>query len=117
MSGLGWASVPGAIGVRGGRRRVDVWPAGAGPGEAWRVDVWRGDLRCDAGAARGVVAARRLGPLDQRRPRGLAGMPRRFRLDLADRLLERQPLARDLGFVERRLHAAQLRHQRGRARS
>src|SRR5262249_13112856 len=33
-------------------------------------------------------------------------------LDLADRLLQRQPLAGDLGLVERRLHAAQLRHQR-----
>src|SRR5450759_3342322 len=36
----------------------------------------------------------------------------RLRLDLADRLLQRQPLARDVGFLERRLDAAQLVDQR-----
>src|ERR1019366_722371 len=36
----------------------------------------------------------------------------RFPLDLADRLLERKALAGDVRFIERRRHAAQLRHQR-----
>ncbi len=36
---------------------------------------------------------------------------RRFRLHLADRLLERQPLAGNVGFAERRRHPAQLRDQ------
>ena len=38
---------------------------------------------------------------------------RGFRLDLADRLFQRQPLAGDVGFVERRIDAAQLADQRG----
>src|SRR5262249_51884013 len=42
-----------------------------------------------------------------------ARLARRLGLDLADRLLEREPLARDVRFRERRLHAAQLRHQGG----
>ena len=54
----------------------------------------------------------------QRRPRLLAigGIrPRafcRFRFHLADRLLQRQPLARDVGFIERGIDAAQLGDQR-----
>ena len=47
--------------------------------------------------------------------RGLAGALGGFRFDLADGLFQRQPFAGDLGFGERRLHAAQLRDQ-GRAR-
>ena len=41
---------------------------------------------------------------------------RRFGFHLADRLLERQPLAGDVGFAQRRRHPAQLRDQ-GRARA
>jgi hypothetical protein len=37
--------------------------------------------------------------------------PRGFRLDLAHRFLERQPLPGDLGFLQRRLDPAQLRDQ------
>ena len=64
------------------------------------------------GVRGGAGRARRLGAPGRARPRRLARMTRRFRLDLADRLFERQPLARDLGFFERRSHAAKLRHQR-----
>ena len=42
-----------------------------------------------------------------------ARLARRLGLDLADRLLEGEPLARDIRLRQRRLHAAQLRHQCG----
>ena len=48
--------------------------------------------------------------------RGLHELPGRFRLHLADRFLEREALARNVGFIERRRDAAQLREQ-GRARA
>src|SRR5690606_23059353 len=38
--------------------------------------------------------------------------PQLLALDLANRLLQRQPFAGDVGFAERRGDAAQLRHQR-----
>src|SRR5581483_9407428 len=37
----------------------------------------------------------------------------RFRLDLTNRLLQRQTLAGNIGLIERRLHAPQLRQKRG----
>ena len=46
------------------------------------------------------------------RTRRIASAPCGFGLDLADRLFEREPLARDLGFGQRRIvHPAQLRDQ------
>src|SRR6185295_7465094 len=46
------------------------------------------------------------------RPRRIAPAPRGLRLDLADRLFEGEPLARDLGLGQRRIvHPAQLRDQ------
>ena len=61
--------------------------------------------------AQAPIAQRGLGRLGllNVRPRPLGS----FRLDLADGFLERQSLARDVGLVERGLHAAQLADQRG----
>ena len=47
------------------------------------------------------------------RARGIAGALGGLRFHLADRLLERQPLAGDLGFAQRRIDATQLRDQGG----
>src|SRR5262249_10630778 len=44
--------------------------------------------------------------------RGFNELTRRFSLHLADRLLEREALAGDVGLLERRRHPAQLREQR-----
>ena len=61
-------------------------------------------MRC-AGA--GVEFGRRLGA------RHFAAAPRGFGLDLADRFFQRETLARDLSFGQRRIiHPAQLRDQR-----
>jgi hypothetical protein len=58
-------------------------------------------------AARATVAAFWVARL-RRRPEE---SPRRPGFDLADRDLERQPLAGDVGFLERRPHRSQLRQQ------
>ncbi len=42
-----------------------------------------------------------------------AGALGRFRLHLADCFLKRQPLSRNVGFVQCRMDTAQLRNQRG----
>ena len=86
--------------------------AAESPGSAGRVLARRciirltqdGGARLDRTGLGGPGQARRLDELT-----------RRFGLDLADRLLEREALAGDVGLVERRRHAAQLREQ-GRTR-
>jgi hypothetical protein len=45
-------------------------------------------------------------------PRGFHELTRRFGFHLANRFLEREALAGDVGLLERRRHAAQLREQR-----
>ncbi|BBZ97854.1 hypothetical protein F07S3_76870 [Bradyrhizobium diazoefficiens] len=64
-----------------------------------------------AGAAEGIAAAAAAGAATTG-ARGLAGTLGGLRFDLADSLFQRQPFAGDLGFGERRLHAAQLCDQR-----
>ena len=61
--------------------------------------------------AQATIAQRGLGRLGILNfcPRPLGG----FRLDLADRFLKSQSLARDIGLVERGLDTAQLADQRG----
>ena len=93
---------------------------GGGGGDAWalrRSTGWRTLLRGDSGAPAcgagvacggGGLAGRRCGLL--RLGARAAG---RFGFDLADRFLERQALARDFGFLQRRIDTAQLRDQRG----
>src|SRR6266699_5983798 len=80
-----------------------------------------------AASARGVVGARGVTPGARRVPgapiisgaRGVPGARRvsgalgGLRLDRAHGLFQRQPLPGDFGFAQRRLHAAQLRDQRG----
>ncbi len=89
-----------ASAVWGPQVPVPVAPAGEPAGSVPRASHWgsagrtwggglRGSRRIDAGAAGG------------------------FCLDLADRLLEGEPLARDLGLLKRRLDPAQLRNQGG----
>ena len=69
-----------------------------------------GVRRARIGAAEGVAATHRD---TTARTRGLAGALGGFGFDLAHGLFQRQPLAGDFGFGKRRLHAAQLRDQRG----
>ena len=64
-----------------------------------------------AEAAQALVGQRR--PRRRRRRLVLARALGGVGLDLADRLFEREAFARDVGFVERRLDAAQLIDQRG----
>src|SRR5712671_5254539 len=59
--------------------------------------------------ARGVTARAPSVPGARSVPGALGGLG----LDLAHGLFQRQPLAGDFGFAQRRLHAAQLRDQRG----
>ncbi len=84
---------------------------------------WRGRLgrcgrvvfgRTGAGPAERIAAAATT-PGAATGTRGLAGALGGLGFDLADGLFQRQPLAGNLGFGERRLHAAELRDQ-GRAR-
>ena len=135
-SGGGPAS---CIGTRGGagaarrsaaHRRADCAADGARPGRA-AAGLARGRLpaadaarggpgrRAPAGApaSGGRALARRNASPPARTRRRRAGWPSRarwrgFGFDLAHGLFERQPLAGDFGFGQRRLHAAQLRDQR-----
>ena len=59
--------------------------------------------------AKTAVAERRLAGFGRIRPRPLGC----FRLHLADRLLQRQSLARDIGLVQRGDDATQLANERG----
>src|SRR5439155_5307150 len=63
-----------------------------------------------AGAAEGIATAAAAGAATG--ARGLASTLGRLGFDLAHGLFQRQPFAGDLGFGERRLHAAELRDQR-----
>ncbi len=95
--GAGGASPKG--GVTRSRRGGGAGCAGGGGG--------RGGLRS---------RCRRIWPQRRRRRTRLgARSAHRLGFDLADRVFERQPLARDVRLRERRIDAAQLRHQ-GRAR-
>ena len=64
------------------------------------------------GAAEGIAAARATAPAPPP-DAGVAGALGGLGFDLAHGLFQRQPLAGDFGFRQRRLHAAQLRDQRG----
>ncbi len=69
---------------------------------------WRGTHRRRGGRSRG--APERVAAAGARRfPGALGGLG----LDLAHGFFQRQPLAGDFGFAQRRLDAAQLRDQRG----
>ncbi len=85
----------------GGRRRDRLTSARRGC-------VARLDVGADAGAER-ISGAAAVGIACARDFTGALGG---FGLDLAHSLFERQPLAGDFGFAQRRLHAAQLRDQR-----
>src|SRR6516164_4391554 len=95
------------------RRRTDV----AARSRARRLDLvpaarlgWAGLARAGFGW---LVPLARLTELRRRHlAGGLHELTRRFGLDFTDRLLERETLAGDVGLLECRRHAAQLREQR-----
>ena len=122
--------IDGADGGGGGGRREAGAASGRG-GEGRGCGCWKADGArepCEGAGDRGGDAARNASSRGGRGwsshcggsdARGFGGgtfagstnLTRRFSLDLADRFLEREALAGDVGLVERRRHAAQLRKQ------
>src|SRR5207253_9179224 len=106
----------GRIDVAARRRsiRLRVLPL---PGIGWAGFRWPRLRLARLGRAQLRRAELRLTDFGRRRLAGRLGeLARRLGLHLADRFLEREPLARDVRLVERRRHPAQLRQQ-GRARA
>src|SRR5581483_6801618 len=97
--------------ARAGHRVIDLARTAARLGGGAAQALGLGDGLAEA--AQALIGQRRRALLRRRCARLIVARALgRLGLDLADRLLERKALAGDVGFVERRLDAAQLIDQR-----